>query len=146
MELIIFIIIVWVLCSYFSTNHHNSHDQDIDRAPKNQNKSHLSSNNIPSSETTNKNSYEKNRIYTNVSEKEIQGCINEGRDIQFTYQDEKGDITERIVTPQETYWGNSQRLGLGRKKIRTCYLEAFCHLRNDERTFILERMSHMKVL
>lgn len=74
----------------------------------------------------------------------IQRCIDTKKDIHFTYQREDGDISSRRVTPEVIYWGNSQRLGDGHNTIRTCYIEAYCHLRHEDRTFILDRMSNVQ--
>jgi len=74
----------------------------------------------------------------------LEKCIDEGDSISFTYVDGDGVITDRNVTPERIYWGYSNREGRG-KKIRTCWVEAFCHMRNDRRTFIKDRMSKVSV-
>ena len=53
-------------------------------------------------------------------------------DILIEYQDVKGDITKRRITPYYTfknhYWSDDN------------YMRAFCHLRNEERTFRKSRI------
>ena len=96
--------------------------------------------------TKNKHHTQTNKTLTNFSSKQLQNCINQGNDIYITYKDEKGDVTERTITPEEIYWGNSERRNANGDKIRTCDIEAFCHLRQDDRTFILERMLKVEII
>jgi len=78
------------------------------------------------------------------SAKFLEKCIEDSESISFTYVDGDGVITDRSVTPERIYWGYSNREGDG-KKIRTCWIEAYCHLRNDRRTFIKDRMSKVEI-
>ena len=88
----------------------------------------------------------KNKYASNIppSAKFLEKCIDTGDSISFTYVDADGVITDRTVTPERIFWGYSNREG-GGKKIRTCWVEAYCHLRNDRRTFIKDRMSKVEI-
>jgi len=61
-------------------------------------------------------------------------AIYSGKRLQITYVDKDGEMTERWVTPLQV-------LGL----TDYLYLRAFCHLRNDERTFRLDRIVEVRV-
>jgi DNA polymerase-3 subunit epsilon len=61
-------------------------------------------------------------------------AIYSGKRIQITYVDKDGERTERWITPMQV-------LGLS----DYIYLRAFCHLRNDERTFRLDRILNIRV-
>ena len=78
------------------------------------------------------------------SAKFLEKCIDNDETISFTYIDNDGVITERTVTPERIFWGYSNRAGDG-TKIRTCWVEAHCHMRNASRTFIKDRMSKVSV-
>ena len=91
-----------------------------------------------------KSTSSKQYFVKNPSENFLQKCINEDDSISFTYADGDGVITDRSVTPEKIFWGYSNREGSG-KKIRTCWVEAYCHLRNDRRTFIKDRMSKVRI-
>ena len=78
------------------------------------------------------------------SAKFLEKCIDNDETISFTYIDNDGVITERTVTPERIFWGYSNRAGDG-TKIRTCWVEAHCHMRNASRTFIKDKMSKVSV-
>ena len=59
----------------------------------------------------------------------VSSAIDHGTDIQFQYVDLKGKQTRRRVTPQRMFRAD----GL--------YVEGLCHLRRENRTFKLDRMS-----
>jgi DNA polymerase III subunit epsilon len=61
-------------------------------------------------------------------------AINSGKRLQITYVDKDGEKTQRWVSP-------IQVMGLA----DYIYLRAFCHLRNDERTFRLDRITEIRV-
>lgn len=52
-----------------------------------------------------------------------------GRIFQINYRDRDGETTERKITVKRIYRENYRN-----------YIEAYCHLRRDNRTFILERI------
>jgi len=88
-----------------------------------------------------------NKRYTgkgSPSAKFLEKCIDNDETITFTYIDNDGVITERTVTPERIFWGYSNRAGDG-TKIRTCWVEAHCHMRNASRTFIKDKMSKVSV-
>jgi len=91
-----------------------------------------------------KSTSSKQYFVKNPSENFLQKCIDEDDSIIFTYVDGDGVITDRSATPEKIFWGYSNREG-GGKKIRTCWVEAYCHLRNDRRTFIKDRMSKVRI-
>ena len=74
----------------------------------------------------------------------IKQSIDAGEAISFDYIDSDGVITKRSISPHKSYWGNSHRND-PIKTIRTYYIEGYCHLRNQNRTFILERMSKIEI-
>ena len=78
------------------------------------------------------------------SAKFLEKCIDNDETISFTYIDNDGVITERTVTPERIFWGYSNRAGDG-TKIRTCWVEAHCHMRNASRTFIKDKMSKVEI-
>lgn len=57
-----------------------------------------------------------------------------GKRIRITYVDKNGERTQRIITPR-------QLIGLS----DYIYLQAWCHLRNDERSFRLDRVLEMQI-
>jgi predicted DNA-binding transcriptional regulator YafY len=61
-------------------------------------------------------------------------AIYSGKRLQITYVDKDGEKTRRWVTP-------IQVLGYA----DYIYLRAYCHLRNDERTFRLDRIVEVRV-
>lgn len=61
-------------------------------------------------------------------------AISSGKRIQITYIDRKGERTVRTITPRQV-------IGLS----DYIYLQAWCHLRNDERSFRLDRVLEMQV-
>ena len=63
---------------------------------------------------------------------ELSEAIHSGKRLVIQYMDKDGDASERWITPKEVI-GLSDYL----------YLQAFCHTRNAERTFRLDRI--MKV-
>lgn len=66
----------------------------------------------------------------------IDDAINRDRDIEFTYKDVEGNYTRRRAKPIRYV-----KTPHGASAIR-----AFCYLRNEERTFVIRKMSKMKVL
>ena len=72
-----------------------------------------------------------------VDERELgllRQAIQEKRDVSFVYTAKDGSTTSRRVTPTEVFdVGETPCLG------------AFCHLRNGERTFVLERVGAIKL-
>jgi DNA polymerase III epsilon subunit family exonuclease len=60
---------------------------------------------------------------------ELSEAINSGRRLFIKYMDKDGEISERWITPREV-------IGLA----DYIYLQAFCHTRNAERTFRLDRI------
>ena len=59
----------------------------------------------------------------------LRRAIQENRDVSFVYTAKDGSTTSRRVTPGELFdVGDTPCLG------------AFCHLRNGDRTFVLERV------
>jgi hypothetical protein len=64
----------------------------------------------------------------------LRQAIQEKRDVSFTYQSRDGSATTRRVTPVELFEvGDALCLG------------AFCHLRNGDRTFVLERVGPIEL-
>lgn len=61
-------------------------------------------------------------------------AISSGKRIQITYIDRRGERTVRTITPRQV-------IGLS----DYIYLQAWCHLRNDERSFRLDRVLEMQV-
>jgi hypothetical protein len=69
----------------------------------------------------------------------IEDAINRGIKISFRYKDKSDQITTRTVTPQRIFlYEFDEREG------KMLCLEAFCHLRNSNRTFALFRMTQLK--
>lgn len=66
----------------------------------------------------------------------IDDAINNGKNIEFTYKDTKGNYTRRTAKPLRY-----MRTPHGAPAVR-----AFCYLRNEERTFVIRKMSKMKIL
>ena len=65
----------------------------------------------------------------------LQEAIPTGKPLQLRYQPEKAPETVRVVQPLEVYYER----GHG-------YIRAFCHLRQEERHFRLDRIAALKVL
>jgi hypothetical protein len=66
----------------------------------------------------------------------IEDAINRGLRLSFRYKDRSDQITTRTVTPQRIFlYEFDERDG------KMLCLEAFCHLRNSNRTFALFRMT-----
>ena len=65
---------------------------------------------------------------------ELSEAINSGRRLFIKYMDKDGEISERWITPREV-------IGLS----DYIYLQAFCHTRNAERTFRLDRIIEVAV-
>lgn len=65
----------------------------------------------------------------------IDDAINRDRNIEFTYKDTNGNYTRRSAKPLRYI-----KTPHGAPAIR-----AFCYLRNEERTFVIRKMSKMKV-
>lgn len=66
----------------------------------------------------------------------IDDAINRDRNIEFTYKDTKGNYTRRTAKP----------LRYVKTPHGAAAVRAFCYLRNEERTFVIRKMSKMKVL
>ena len=65
----------------------------------------------------------------------LQEAIPTGKPLQLRYQPEKAPATVRVVQPLEVYYER----GHG-------YMRAFCHLRQEERNFRLDRITELTVL
>jgi len=65
----------------------------------------------------------------------LQEAIPTGKPLQLRYQPEKAPATVRVVQPLEVYYER----GHG-------YMRAFCHLRQEERNFRLDRIAELTVL
>ncbi len=65
----------------------------------------------------------------------LQDAIPTGKPLQLRYQPEKAPATVRVVQPLEVYYER----GHG-------YMRAFCHLRQEERHFRLDRIAELKGL
>jgi DNA polymerase III epsilon subunit family exonuclease len=65
---------------------------------------------------------------------ELSEAINSGKRLFIKYMDKSGDISERWITPSEV-------MGLS----DYIYLKAYCHTRNAERTFRLDRIIEVAV-
>lgn len=65
----------------------------------------------------------------------IDKAMNDGLLVEFTYKDTKGEYTHRTAKPLR-YISSPHRAPS---------LRAFCYLRNEERTFVIRKMSKMKV-
>lgn len=61
-------------------------------------------------------------------------AILSGKRVRINYVDKNGEQTERIITPRQV-------IGLA----DYIYLQAWCHLRNDERSFRLDRVLEMQI-
>jgi predicted DNA-binding transcriptional regulator YafY len=138
MEFIFFIVIAFVIYYVFNKT---------DSPPKKDETIQSSLSRVdspPKKDETIKSPLSRNYVKT-PSANYLQNCIDNRERLSFTYIDNDGVITERTATPGRIFWGYSNREGSG-KKIRTCWIEAHCHLRNDQRTFIKDRMSNVKIL
>jgi len=147
LELIIIIVIVIFI--YYLYDNDNDSYRDNNSASKYQPKP-SSEVNVNSAKTNsqNKNNPKKksnSKTYPKNSFGIIQKCIDEESDIYFTYKREDGEISSRRVTPEVLYWGNREITKNGKKE-RVCYLDGYCHLRDEDRTFILDRMTDLKKL
>jgi DNA polymerase III subunit epsilon len=65
---------------------------------------------------------------------EIQEALDDEQDILITYIDAKGEETRRLITPIQVLGKNG-----------SVYLVAFCHLRQENRTFRLDRIVRIEV-
>lgn len=65
----------------------------------------------------------------------IRQAMDSGALLWIRYQDARGAISERMVRPMGVIGQRGQ-----------AYLRAFCHLRNQERTFGLERILEMRIV
>jgi DNA polymerase III subunit epsilon len=65
----------------------------------------------------------------------LQEALPTGKPLELRYQPEKAPVTVRVVQPLEVYYER----GHG-------YLRAFCHLRQEERNFRLDRIAELTVL
>jgi DNA polymerase III epsilon subunit family exonuclease len=65
----------------------------------------------------------------------LQETLSTGKPLEICYQPEKAPPTVRVVQPLEVYYER----GHG-------YIRAFCHLRQEERHFRLDRIAELKVL
>jgi DNA polymerase III subunit epsilon len=65
----------------------------------------------------------------------LQETLSTGKPLEICYQPEKAPPTVRVVQPLEVYYER----GHG-------YIRAFCHLRQEERHFRLDRIAGLKVL
>lgn len=81
----------------------------------------------------------------------INGAIASGKDVRFRYVNAKGVRTERKVSPYELRKltvSELQKL-TGQKTIskegRLC-LFGFCHLRSADRTFAIDRITHLEIV
>jgi DNA polymerase III epsilon subunit len=76
---------------------------------------------------------ERSRTETTPLPPQIQEALNGGDRIEMRYVSAQGEETERVITP---------------RGVTSCaghmYLIAWCHLRNDERNFRLDRIVEMK--
>lgn len=70
----------------------------------------------------------------------IESAIDNRKKIAFKYRDKSDQVTQRTVTPQRIFWYQFDE----REGQMLC-LEAFCHLRNSNRTFALFRMTEIKL-
>jgi hypothetical protein len=68
--------------------------------------------------------------YPSVRFEEIEPYVNEGIDLELQYRDGSGDVTERTIIPDRLYRSSN---GL-------CYLKGYCRLREEDRTFRLDRI------
>ena len=145
MELIIIIIIIVFVFYLYGKSNETGNDYSVSNDSKPHRKIDIDrSSSIPKPyKSYSEKKYTKHKKYPDNTYGLIQRCIDEGEDIKFTYKREDGQISSRVVTPEVIYWGNSQSLNAG-KTVRTCYIEGFCHLRNDDRTFIIDRMSNVR--
>ena len=65
---------------------------------------------------------------------ELSEAINSGKRLFIKYMDKDGEVSERWISPKEV-------LGLS----DYIYLKAFCHTRNAERSFRLDRILEVAV-
>ena len=145
MELIIIIIIIVFVFYLYGKSNEPGNDYSVSNDSKPHRKIDIDrSSSIPKPyKSYSEKKYTKHKKYPDNKFGLIQRCIDDGVDIKFTYKREDGQISSRTVTPEALYWGNKE-IELSGKKQRVCYLEAFCHLRNDDRTFILDRITNLK--
>lgn len=62
-------------------------------------------------------------------------AIYEKKKLEIKYQAYNGEITTRIISPKKTV-----------EKEGITYIEAFCYLRNEERTFRISRIKNAKII
>ena len=77
--------------------------------------------------------WEPDEITVDESYLPLKEAIKSGESLEIEYQDARGNITIREITPLS--------IGLMRN---TPVLEAFCHYRQDKRNFRLDRIIEMK--
>ena len=65
----------------------------------------------------------------------LQEAIPAGKPLQLRYQSTKASATVRVVQPLEIYYERVHG-----------YIRAFCHLRQEERHFRLDRITELTVL
>ncbi len=118
------------LMLYFYLKDGNSKDNSI--RPKKTYKDTSSYNGYSSSYGAKK--YDVSLIQAN--KKIIEDAINRRIKISFRYKDKFDQITTRTVTPQRIFLYEFDE-----KEGKMLCLEAFCHLRNSNRTFALFRMT-----
>jgi hypothetical protein len=70
----------------------------------------------------------------------IEDALRKSKKISFRYRDKSDQITSRTVTPQRIFL-----YAFDEKEGKMLCLEAFCHLRNSNRTFALFRMSQVEL-
>ena len=70
----------------------------------------------------------------------INWAYNNEQKIEITYKKFNGEITKRIIQPLTTIY--TDKLG----KYNEEYIQAFCYLRNEERTFRFDRIIQIKKL
>jgi predicted DNA-binding transcriptional regulator YafY len=67
----------------------------------------------------------------------IRRAIASGRQLTFRYVDQQGEITNRTVSPRYLETRHEKDILM---------LKAYCHLRNEDRSFVVRRMSDVYVV
>lgn len=70
----------------------------------------------------------------------IESAIRDKKKVAFRYKDKSEQVTQRTITPQRLFWYKFDE----REGQMLC-VEAFCHLRNNTRTFALFRMTQVRL-
>ncbi len=65
----------------------------------------------------------------------VSGAVETGRMVRFGYTDASGLASVRTIRPEEVFASG-----------RTVCVRGYCHLRNAERVFLLERMSRARIV